>query len=416
MTLDELEKLRNLIQMTDPLASIREQYKVLDVYRNTNMLALYQENNILMQSEFNRFKSVGELLADTYNQFMFDFQKNINIVNTVFKDMSINYRSIADEFTRRYQEILSLENICKTAYIAYNDTYVLPTQRLLESIANAATLSKVYSVNDLTINLMIQCSIAYQDFTQRQLKHLANDQPVIAARRIHITDSFGTLYESNDAALGLYTDINIKNSYIESEFIIKPNIYGSINSYIGYAYNPNKRIDIDDAIENSLPTKINKTGCRIIELVYMINDLRRKQNTDEVFTITNRSIMACCKIPNLIANTELIFADIVDQLFFMLYEGSGIKDNRLVSIVGDKNKLGPLWKVKTFRLEFRHDIEHGNRKDIDKKYLNIGSAYKELIGCERPRTSRDWTAAQYGLYKLLADMLDEVHSAQYHGS
>lgn len=410
---DLAEKHRNLLQVVDPFAKLREQYSALDAHRNANMLSTYQEDCNRIHSRFNNIKSASELLSSTYNQFMLDFQKDINVVNTVFRDISDSYKTVADDFTRRYQDMFSLEKACRTAYDAYKDAYILPTQRLLESITNAATIAKISLSNDFAINLMLQGSIAYQDFARKQLKHLVYDQPIIAERRIQITDTLGTIYESNEATLSLYSDYIAGDEFSDSDVIISPSIYNSINSHVGYVYNPRNSVDVEIAVDKAMPTRINQTGCRMIELVYMINDVSKKRSNLDVFTPTNKCIKACYKIPNVMATSEICFADIIDQLFFMLYEGSGGSSNRLVGLVGDINLLEPLWKVKALRLEFRHDIEHGHRNEIDKKYLNIGNTYRELIGYERPRSSRDWLTAQHNLYIMLSDMLDIVHSKQY---
>ncbi|RKP49827.1 hypothetical protein D7Z26_18500 [Cohnella endophytica] len=72
----------------------------------------------------------------------------------------------------------------------------------------------------------------------------------------------------------------------------------------------------------------------------------------------------------------------------------------------DDELLSPLWKLKHLRLNFRHDVEHG--KDISKKLMQGGAAFKNLIGHARPRNTSDWKQAQLKTYEHLGSMLSNV--------
>ncbi len=94
----------------------------------------------------------------------------------------------------------------------------------------------------------------------------------------------------------------------------------------------------------------------------------------------------------------------MDQLFFLLYEGAGTDNCRLLGIIDDSD-LQPLWRVKHLRLDFRHDIEHGEVRDIARKHEKIGGAYEALIG-KRSVTERvEWVRVQLSLYEQLFEML-----------
>lgn len=130
----------------------------------------------------------------------------------------------------------------------------------------------------------------------------------------------------------------------------------------------------------------------------------------QVFKATTRTMRACGVIPSRIASGEDDFSFLVDQLFFLLYEGTGGSTNRLTDIA-DAAALNPLWTLKHLRLDARHDIDHGDIGKITKKRATISDAYIFLIGKAMPVTPRDWQAAQLRLYEELEKMLRAVVDA-----
>lgn len=93
-------------------------------------------------------------------------------------------------------------------------------------------------------------------------------------------------------------------------------------------------------------------------------------------------------IPSFVTGSEAAFGEIVDALYFLLYEGAGGTKNRLTDIVPDE-VLAPLWQLKHLRLHYRHDIEHGDDRDIKKKYEKIARAFRSLCGRDLPSRPGD---------------------------
>jgi hypothetical protein len=65
--------------------------------------------------------------------------------------------------------------------------------------------------------------------------------------------------------------------------------------------------------------------------------------------------------------------------------------------------------LKNLRKSARHDLDHGAEKEIAKKNLAIGDAYKSLIGKTMPRSREEWAEAQVTLYTHLVDMLEALY-------
>ena len=111
-------------------------------------------------------------------------------------------------------------------------------------------------------------------------------------------------------------------------------------------------------------------------------------------------------IPTKVAPQEDRFLEIVDSLYFLLYEGSG-SAKRLTDRVA-VDRLEALWLLKRLRLGARHDVDHGSPSDAQKKSEQVGAAYCELVGHRSLKTREEWLQAQGALYQLLVDMLESI--------
>ncbi len=184
------------------------------------------------------------------------------------------------------------------------------------------------------------------------------------------------------------------------------NVFQALSQHLSPHYSVKRRLLLAKAIERSLPAKVHALGCDLVRLVYELNlYVQSSGRGEEIFKPTNRSVHASLILPNLVASNDREFGDIVDQLFFMLYEGSG-NGNRLKPLLTD-SQLRPLWIVKHLRLHHRHDVEHG--QDTRKKLRAVGIAFEELIGSPHPTSAADWKRAQLALYRKLVSMLKIIY-------
>ncbi len=247
---------------------------------------------------------------------------------------------------------------------------------------------------------------AYEQFALRQAKHLASDTAIVAERRARVTKLAGTLLVptigASQAAAAEFEEASL--SQVD---LVKPRLFGPLNSHLGYVYRADFNGDVDLEVASALPSRISHYGGEIVTIAVQINETRRRQGEQDVFKPTNRSLKAASAIPAVVADSESLFGEIVDNLYFLLYEGAGGSRLRLIGIATD-DELSPLWHLKQLRLYFRHDIEHGSESDIKKKHQKIADSFCAITNGNIPSRPSEWIAAQSMLYQLLHGMLNTV--------
>jgi hypothetical protein len=247
---------------------------------------------------------------------------------------------------------------------------------------------------------------AFQEFSERQVKALSHEREELGERRVIITNLGGELAEACHTAHGI--GIALSDDIPQEIYPVAPNLYGRLNSSLAFTYRSDIKVDTEIAFRRSVPSRIAELGIAIAGLIHRINESVQRSGKPAIFKPTSRCLIACAQLPTLIVRDRDDFAQIVDYLFFLLYEGSGTDKCRLLDIVDDSD-LKPLWRVKHLRLDFRHDIEHGKIGDIASKHKKIGAAYEALIGKGSVTERKEWVRAQLRLYEQLYDMLRKVH-------
>jgi len=125
-----------------------------------------------------------------------------------------------------------------------------------------------------------------------------------------------------------------------------------------------------------------------------------------MFKPTNRGLVSTVKMTTTVADNQTNFAEIVDALYFLLYEGSG--DAKRLTEVMSQQDLEILWWIKKLRRSFRHDLDHGPESKSRKQHIEIGEVYRQLIGNKRPTCAAQWSEAQVSLYDFSASLLRRV--------
>ncbi len=253
---------------------------------------------------------------------------------------------------------------------------------------------------------------AYLTFSQHQLDKfvLGEHKAYVAATILDHTDELFfessalvhfSLEESQEDEVD--DDLRVEHSLLDAS---RFNVFRALSQHLSPHYSAKRRLLLERAIKKSLPVKVHALGCDLVRLVYELNLYVQLSGRGlELFKPTNRSVHASLILPNLIASNDQEFGDIVDHLFFILYEGSGTA-NRLKPLLTD-SELRPLWIVKHLRRYTRHDVEHG--QDIRKKLRETGIAFEELIDSPHPTSAADWKRAQLALYRKLVSMLKIIY-------
>lgn len=351
-------------------------------------------------------------LEKSINQYKSIYASPGGMINE-FKNLVPYPNVLIDRYLNQQRTIAGLEqSIISSTKLGLAGSETMFSSLLTNALAGIHVISSAYNILPNTLSAALQVPMKYQDFIVHQLKRAQNDTAEIRRRRVLITELAGDLFGTSQAAVEM--GMVSSSEHIDIEPLLQEtNIYSSLNQHLAYLYDRNKSRDIYLAFADSLPAQINSLGGAIIEMVYLCNEFEKRGSRDEIFKPTNKSMRACCIITNLVADNEVTFADINDHLYFLLYEGSG-GASRLTDKLSD-DQLEPLWILKNLRRGFRHDLEHGEEREIKKKIIRVGDAYNELISKTVPEAPLDWKRAQHTLYKMLAEMLNRLREIQAAG-
>lgn len=294
-------------------------------------------------------------------------------------------------------------------------SFTLPVTRISESFASLSALSEHYRTSFAIYQYAFEHILSYQRFVSMQLRKIKNEPKELAIRRAQVIEYSGELFEMSEGVIesGFIFSDEIEEKEEEKETDSqesRPNLYPILNQHVSNLYRKDRDYDleeVEDTFFNSLPAKISIHGTKLISLILEINESTERDTGKPIFTPSTRAMEACLKIPTLIARSEYDFSKIVNLLYSSLYEGAGCSNNRLKKVL-TVSQLNPLWNLKHIRLDVVHDVCHGKEKDVEKKLMKIGDAYKILIGKSKPRSGKDYLIAQLALYINLSTMLEEA--------
>jgi len=132
-------------------------------------------------------------------------------------------------------------------------------------------------------------------------------------------------------------------------------------------------------------------------------------NRPATFATTTKVLSAFVDLPLIDAANEVALGELVDHLFFMLYEGAGSRDLRFLADHGgplSASQCDVIWDIKTLRNKWlRHDVEHGSATDIKRSFAKRQAAFASL-GLERqPREPAEFRAIQERLLRRVVNFL-----------
>ncbi len=184
------------------------------------------------------------------------------------------------------------------------------------------------------------------------------------------------------------------------------NVYTELDSELESIDLSDSGLDVDAALEETIAATVATLGADLVRVVYNLNVEAEREGKQPTFKPTTKSFLACAIIPSRVATDERSFYDVVDSLYFLLYEGSGAAARLTAAYTPEQ--LQSLWRLKHLRLGARHDVDHGSASDIERKNQQVGEAYEVLIGSVHPRTRSDWLRSQIALYRELVAMLEAL--------
>lgn len=291
-----------------------------------------------------------------------------------------------------------------------NQLSLLPLQRISQALASIEVLTFEIQIPPLFLQQTVRAVESYQVFANQQLRRaLLKSNDVIKKRVLAITDVAGECLEDTyGLALNVWEEWGNSDNELElaPEKVVKCNYFSSLNKHLAWAYRADKDVEIPEAVYNSLPAEIQTAGFQLGQLVIQLNQMAETTTGKDIFKPTNQNMAGMLMLPMVIAEDAATFANVVDTLYFLIYEGTG-EAKRLLSLVKD-DQLQPLWWLKHLRRMFRHDIDHGKTAEIERKRLESGAVLRQLSGVVWPKKPIHWKRAQLNLYLELIDMLENI--------
>jgi hypothetical protein len=150
-------------------------------------------------------------------------------------------------------------------------------------------------------------------------------------------------------------------------------------------------------------TALERMVEEISSLIYAVNERASSTSGEDIFKLTNKSARAIKKLASP-CKRDPDFEEIVDSLYFIVYEGSG-DCKRLPSPPPDF-----AMDVKFLRTHVRHDLDHGDERNAAKKRRRGASMLRKYLG--KPSLAEcgpeDFSAAQLRILNELKRMLEHL--------
>jgi hypothetical protein len=399
-----LEEQRRIDKILNPYSeTIMRHQRILD---SMNIPTLEYQRSILEQANIKDFLSIAGISND-HLILQQEIQKSLGSIDDITKEIEfLKKSSVFDQIITAQENLYRFQDqFSQTQYL-----FELPSARIESVLAAAEATYRIFHPQDFYSDFTLSSVMEYQSFLERQYRFIQHDNDIIAGRRLQINNLAGGLFEIINASLDIGATLEGQDEFQIEDVIYdkkgRVGLYGQINQHLGFVYSGRYNGEIETSFKDSLPARISCLGYAITEQIFKINSICENNGQDHVFKPTSRTMRACGTIPSLIARSEIDFYYIIDHLFFLLYEGSGTA-NRLIPIVNE-SFLAPLWKVKLLRLSARHDIDHGSRKEVEKKKSKIRDTYISLISKTLPIRQSDWQKAQLQIYIEIDLMLQKI--------
>lgn len=151
------------------------------------------------------------------------------------------------------------------------------------------------------------------------------------------------------------------------------------------------------ASKTATEKSISEKGDAISKQLHKVNEKYAASNGQDLFKMTNDSIMALKNIASPVKDLES-YGKLIDGFYFLVYEGSG-SCKRLPVPVPDF-----AMDVKFLRTGLRHDLDHGDGAEVVKKRVRKGVIFEKFSGKKSPQECgpEDFLATQL---RLLSECL-----------
>jgi len=124
-----------------------------------------------------------------------------------------------------------------------------------------------------------------------------------------------------------------------------------------------------------------------IDLYHQFDTISKYHGAEAVFKLTRKGAQSLTDLS--MPNSERTFRELIENLYILVYEGSGNGERLPVKL--DDKKI--VQKIKLFRNHYVHDPDKGNQSEVRRKYRQIGDFFQEYIGTRAPSREELWSLA-----------------------
>ncbi len=321
--------------------------------------------------------------------------------------ISETFRELASHnlgVTRAFTELQSSMNQMAAELSHPATEAALTVQAMTDSLVPTEALLRLGQIPPSLMDISLRPHIAFQDFASARVA--AAD----AASEIFRANTLSTIASASELLAQMTRGAELASLLAPPRPEILPlpevNVFTSLEGQLAIVDLDAEDADVQTVVATAPSGMVVDLGARIVELVYNLNVEAEREGKGSIFKPTNKTMRAFHVVPSRVAYDEESFCEVVDHLFFLLYEGSG--DAKRLTERISRDRLEALWRLKHLRLASRHDVDHGSETERRKKAMQIGTAYRALIGRPAPRSSKEWSRAQTELYRGLVEVLEEL--------
>lgn len=170
--------------------------------------------------------------------------------------------------------------------------------------------------------------------------------------------------------------------------------------------------DEQSLIDSSSTAKLSADTVAVLQLITKCNEVSKIHGQPDIFKPTTRILVAYTALPWIVATDKENFANVVDHLYFIFYEGAGSKNLRFLSSNGgvlDKHDCEFIWCIKHLRNKwFRHDVDHGKQADIEESWKELSAKLRWLGLNYYPTSEKHYQGLHHRLIKEAKMFLDKI--------
>lgn len=170
-------------------------------------------------------------------------------------------------------------------------------------------------------------------------------------------------------------------------------------------------------------TPLTQNANLTYEMLHLIADCNNAiidAEKEKIFATTTTTLEVTNELHRLVPINKRTFAEFIDGLFSLFYEGAGSDNLRFLNdniINIGKDKCNLIWCIKTLRNKWlRHDPEHGSNKDIQKSRKTLRWALDWMGFTHRPRTKEEFLTAHRKLLnesiRFLRELIKKIDNEQ----